>query len=460
MHESHGNPQKTSHSAASGLGADHSARACPREAFRGDIETLRGEVARLRSEARTAKLFAMLASGGLIVGLLAMTAPQAARVIQTKRLEIVDDAGRVTMVATSAAQGGRLDFWNATGANTARLGSNEAGGDFILWKNDGSAALSAYAQSNGGRIEVGMPGNRVAGLLEASALGGRMSLANSAGNPMVGAAALEQGGAIRVADRDNKDAALLRAGPHGGGLDLVAPNGVAMARLSAAEAGGEFDLAARTGSARVSLSANEREAIVVALSEAGASKLESSARGASVDLVSRDSTRLVSLEANTGGGALVCRTATGNAAASIGANPALAKGGLMQIYNDRQETVLAAAVNADGAGRLAIGTAAGDATLIAESGKDDGGSLSLNRGGRRAIAFLAGTNGGLLNLFSAAGMPVVVAGAAEDAAGGVVAVRSTEGRDLVRIGVDERGSGNVTLFNRDASERKSVAGPR
>jgi hypothetical protein len=57
-------------------------------------------------------------------------------------------------------------------------------------------------------------------------------------------------------------------------------------------------------------------------------------------------------------------------------------------------------------------------------------------------------------------VPLVVAGSADDAAGGALIVRSTEGKDLVRVGVDERGGGNVTLFNRDATERKVVAGPR
>jgi hypothetical protein len=52
--------------------------------------------------------------------------------------------------------------------------------------------------------------------------------------------------------------------------------------------------------------------------------------------------------------------------------------------------------------------------------------------------------------------PVVEA----EGVGGAVVVRSNEGKDLVRVGVDEKGSGNVTLFNKDASERKIVAGPR
>jgi hypothetical protein len=39
-------------------------------------------------------------------------------------------------------------------------------------------------------------------------------------------------------------------------------------------------------------------------------------------------------------------------------------------------------------------------------------------------------------------------------------VRGGEGKDLVRVGIDERGGGNVILFNKDASERRAVAAPR
>jgi hypothetical protein len=98
--------------------------------------------------------------------------------------------------------------------------------------------------------------------------------------------------------------------------------------------------------------------------------------------------------------------------------------------------------------------------MIAESGKDDGGAFSLVRGGKRSVAFVAGPNGGLLNLFSTAGIPLIAVGGTDDAAGGAVILRSAEGKDLVRVGVDDKGGGNVVLFNKDASERKTVAGPR
>ncbi|MFO0004194.1 MAG: hypothetical protein ACK559_23990, partial [bacterium] len=78
---------------------------------------------------------------------------------------------------------------------------------------------------------------------------------------------------------------------------------------------------------------------------------------------------------------------------------------------------------------MALGTAAGVATMTAEAGKDDGASLSLVRGGKRSIALLAGASGGLLNLFAATGSPAVVAGTADDAAGGLVLIRSTDGTD-------------------------------
>ena len=429
-------------------------------AARRDLDLLKHEVARLRRETRSARLLAGLATVGLAFGLFAMKNPEVLPLVQTKRLEIVDDAGRVAMVASTSPQGGRLDLWNASGANTARLGANDLGGDFILWSKDGHAMVSAYAQRTGGRVELGAPEDKVVGVFEASQTGGRMSLANRAGNPLVSAGAFESGGALRLADQDNKDAALLQATANGGSLGLVSPNGVMMARLRAGEAGGEFDLAAKAGTQRVSASVSEKESVVIALSSAGGAKLEAGAAGGSAEVLSKDGGRLASLETNEGGGMVVCRAGDDRAMASIGANPSVAKGGLVQLYNDAGNPVFAAAVNAEGAGRLALGTAAGTATLVAESGKDDGGSIGLSRNGRRAIALLAGSNGGLLNLFSASGVPLVVAGVAEDAAGGAVILRSTEGKDLVRVGVDEKGSGNVTLFNKDASERKTVAGPR
>jgi len=431
-------------------------------ALASELRSLRGEVASLRARTRAARLVGVVSATVLVLGLGAMTAPaqQVSRVLQTKRLEIVDDAGRVALVATAAPQGGRLDLWNTAGANVARLGVNDAGGDFILWSRDGSPSVSAYAQSAGGRLEVGGGGERVAALIESSTLGGRLSLANRAGNPVVGAAAFDDGGTIRVANRENRDVAVLSSAQTGGGLALSAGSGELFARLLAGEDGGEFDLACRGGTHRVTASATEKESLVSALSPRGAARLESTPAGGSVDVLGADGARLASLETNAVGGVLVCRTSGERALASIGANPQLDRGGIMQIYNAAQSPVFAAAANAEGAGRLALGTSDGAATFIAESGREDGASLSLSRAGRRSLALLAGTTGGLVNLFSAAGTPIVVAGAAEDAAGGAVIVRSLEGKDLVRVGVDERGGGNVVLFNKDASERRSVAAPR
>lgn len=437
-------------------------------ALRSEVDALRCELGALRAEARRARRAAAIAGCGFVLacfaGLVAMHNAEVPRVVQTKRLEIIDDNGRVALVAGTSAQGGRIDLWNAGGANVARVGANDLGGDFILWHRDGRAAFSAYAQASGGRAEVGGAEGKLAGVLESGPAGGRVTLANSAGNSVFGAGAFEAGGALRLGDRENNDAAVLQATAFGGSLGLTASDGSTVARLRSGETGGEFDLSSRSGKNRVSASALDAETVIAAASAEGSSRLEAGRAGGSVEVLSADADRIVSLESSEGAGIAVCRARGERVLASIGATPVSvqgpARGGLVQLFNAEQQPIFAATANAEGAGRLALGTASGSATLVAESGRDDGASMSLARGGKRSIAFLAGPTGGLLNLFSAAGSPLVVAGAADDAQGGLVVVRSSEGRDLVRVGVDDRGSGNVILFNKDASERKSVAGPR
>ena len=437
-------------------------------ALRSELAAMRAELAAVRAESRSSRRIAGLSACALVAalfgGLIAMENAEVARVIQTRRLEIIDEAGRVALVATSTAQGGRVDLWNAAGANVARVGSNDVGGDFILWNGEGRAAFSAYAQASGGRAELGTSAGKLAGVIEASPAGGRLTLANAAGNSVVGAGAFEAGGAIRLGDRENNDAAVLQATATGGSLGLQAPDGALVARLRGVETGGELDLASRSGKQRIAASALEAEAAITASTDAGSSRLEAGRAGGAVEVRNPDGDRIVSLEPAEGAGIVLCRARGERVLASIGATPTAVqgsdRGGLVQVFNASQQPVFAATANGDGAGRLALGTAAGSATLVAESGRDDGASMSFARAGKRSIAFLAGPNGGLLNLFSATGVPLVVAGAADDAQGGLVVVRSSEGKDLLRAGVDDKGSGNVILFNKDASERKSVAGPR
>jgi hypothetical protein len=456
MHESTPSRELTSPTHTASMAGDQGAASVSRT----EIALLRQEIARLRGETRFARVLGGLAAAALGIGLLAMRDPQAATVIQTKRLEIVDEKGRVTMVATSTPQGGRLDLWDASGSNTARLGANDLGGDFILWNREGKPVFGAYAQMNGGRAEIGTSLGRVGAVVEAGPNGGRTSLYDPNGDPVVAAGAFTSGGAIRVADAKNADAVLIEATETGGGVSVTAPDGAVFGRLRAGETGGEFDLASKSGANRVNASAKDSDAAVIALGAAGSSKIGGSKVGGGIDLLNEKGDRIVSLESNEGGGLLVCRAGGERPVASLGASSSGTRGGLLQVYNAQQSPVFAAAVTSDGAGRLAIGTAGGVATLTAEAGKEDGASISLVRGGKRALAFVAAANGGLMNIFSAAGAPSVVAGNADDASGGVVLLRSAEGKDLALLGVDDKGGGNVVLFNKDATERKTLAGPR
>mgnify|MGYP003336858003 FL=1 len=79
------------------------------------LETLES---RLREERRRSRRLERLLIGGLLVATFAgVAAGTAARtavdVVQTRRLEILDENDRVVLLATAARHGGRVDIWDA-----------------------------------------------------------------------------------------------------------------------------------------------------------------------------------------------------------------------------------------------------------------------------------------------------------------------------------------------------------
>src|SRR2546426_12771898 len=72
----------------------------------------------------------MLALGlglGLGVSLAARTAPSAADVLQARRLEVVDEAGKVGFTAYATAGGGRIEVLNHTGRQGVSAGAVQGG---------------------------------------------------------------------------------------------------------------------------------------------------------------------------------------------------------------------------------------------------------------------------------------------------------------------------------------------
>ncbi|MEN9668193.1 MAG: hypothetical protein RLZZ386_100, partial [Planctomycetota bacterium] len=69
----------------------------------------------------------------------------------------------------------------------------------------------------------------------------------------------------------------------------------------------------------------------------------------------------------------------------------------------------------------------------------------------------ASTNGGLLNLAKTDGKAVIVAGAASDADGGAISVRSGSGSQLVRVGVDRIGAGEVAVYDGPGTRKRVLS---
>mgnify|MGYP003342027084 CR=1 FL=1 len=111
-----------------------------------------------RGQARWRRATLMVGALAVLGTLAGFAADSVVDVLRARRLEIVGNDGRVSVLLSAAEQGGQLDVWAKGGANVARLAAAESGGDLSLWNTAGKAAAGVYASSGGGRLE-GSRGN-------------------------------------------------------------------------------------------------------------------------------------------------------------------------------------------------------------------------------------------------------------------------------------------------------------
>lgn len=326
-----------------------------------------------------------------------MAAAQQARtpdVVRARRVEVVDEAGRVVLLASSQSWGGQLDLWGATGQNTIRLASQAAGGDLVVFHTGGKAVGGLFAVDGGGRMEVSALSNAASSIAQAT----------------------DQSAAWGTLDGAGKSAALCSS-PAAGASRIALMDGDGREQVALAGSSGSGG-AVRVGDAHGALAAQ------VAVGPAG--------------------------------GLVEALTASGAVVASLGATEG--SGGFAQVSNASGAQVFAAQAREDGSGKLALADAKGIPNLIAETGAEDGGTLSMLAGGRRIVGLGVGSAGGLLNLMNLEGVPVVVAGAASDADGGAVSVRTGAGAQVVRAGIDHLGAGELAVFDGTGS-RKVIVSP-
>ncbi len=141
--------------------------------------------------------------------------------LKARKLEIVDDAGKVVMVADSTEGAGRLSVWSSAGSNIARLGANEHGGDFIMWNANGRVVGSLYATAEGARIEANAADGKTSAALDAATGLGQIALTDADNKPVVRAATDSSGGLLQIMGANGQPCASLGARSAGGYLVVV-----------------------------------------------------------------------------------------------------------------------------------------------------------------------------------------------------------------------------------------------
>jgi hypothetical protein len=451
-----------------------------------------------RRRRRLEKGVLALALIAISAGTIAATSLQtASEVVRTKRLEIVDENGRIVALAAAAKHGGRIDLWDDAGTNSARLGGNGTGGDLALWNRAGEQVVAAYADGTAGRLEVNTKGGAVGVAISADDRGGLLTVSDGNGESAAEVRCGTDGGEF-AAITAGQDTALLAARNDGGRLTLLDANGRESAKLMgtgrldllrdrqvqtslvATQSGGGLRLSAPSGQVRITADAslsgglvqthdlNDVPVVAIGSGEGGsgirvrnsdavsvaAIGVDGNGHGA-IEVSSLSGDRCGSLVVGESGGKLFLGNNEGKPFIEAGGD---SDGGLMQVY-DRNMKVAATIQGLGEGGRIAVGIASKGIGGSIEARGDGPAALSIFGPGGRSVAIAAGQNGGLINLLDIDGGVAFAAGAATDGPGGVMAIQNEKGAQVIRVGVNARGNGEIEVYDASATRKRKISAP-
>lgn len=325
-----------------------------------------------------------------LAGVAATQNPGVVDVVRARRFEVVDAKDRVVFLAAVGEHGGQVDLWGPGGANVVRMGANAQGGDLAMWNGRGQLVSGMYATDVGGRVETVMADGSMSAMLATNEQGPAVALVDAEGRPLFAAAAAESSVGLSVRNTDGRELVAMGAPAGKGGVLRVADT-------------------------------------------AGVP--------------------VVQLSSGDDGGLVTCATRAGTRAASLGVL-APDQGGAMMLYAPGGTETVIAQARTDAGAQLTLGKSAEEPLLVLQTGAQDAPMVSLMSGGLRQAGLGATAAGGLLNLSNASGTPVVVAGAAADANGGALSLRGGQGQQLVRMGVDTVGAGEIAVYDGPGLRKK------
>ena len=362
------------------------------------MESLEARIAELQHasvNARRWKTFAVTAGVALIAlaGVAATQSSQTADVIRARRFEVVDQNDKIVLLAGIGQNGGQIDVWSNGGTNVLRFGANNDGGDLAIWNNAGSGVASVYASSQGGRIETLMPDGSGSAVLHAETGGPGLAVIDGQGHPRIVAAMAGTSTGINIRNAAGEELAAIGAVDGEGGILRVAKN---------------------------------------------------------------DGTLAAQMVAFPSGGSIGCANRNGSRSAVL-ESAQNDTGGVMKLFGQDGNEALSAVAQSESGARFSLFGSQQQAVTVLEAGMNGMGMISFLQGTTRVAGLGASTNGGLLNLAKTDGKAVIVAGAASDADGGAISVRSGSGSQLVRVGVDRIGAGEVAVYDGSGTRKRVLS---
>ncbi|MSR45336.1 MAG: hypothetical protein EXS15_08320 [Phycisphaerales bacterium] len=362
------------------------------------IDQLGSQVATLQRAACTARRWRTIACicGASVVGVAGLAATQSARtpdVIRARRFEVVDQNDKVVLLAGIGANGGQIDVWGNSGTNVIRFGANAEGGDVAVWNNAGKGIAGIYASSQGGRIEAVMADGSGSAVLRAEGSGPALAIADGEGRPRIAASIAGDSTGISVRSAEGKELVAFGATAGEGGI------------------------------MRVSQADGTIAAQVIAL-----------ASGGSIGCANRGGSRAAVLESTSE-----------------------ESGGTLALFAPDGAEAISAIARTETSARITLFGANLQPVSILEASADNAGIISFLQNGTRVAGLGTSSVGGVLNLAKPDGSTVVVAGAASDADGGAISVRNGSGSQIVRVGIDRIGAGEVAVYDGPGTRKRVLS---
>jgi hypothetical protein len=369
------------------------------------------------------------------------------------------DTGSVTSLAQ------RLDAVEMQLATARRESQRWRAGTVIFACIGVSAVVLAATQSTrtpdvvrARRFEVVDQGDKVVLLAGIGQHGGQLDVWGNSGKNALRFGANPSGGDIAVWNAAEQGVAGIYATPEGGRVEATCGDGSSAVlrtdggtpALLITDAQGNARIAATTTPASTGLSIRTADGKEVAA--LGATPIN----GGLIRISQEDGSIAVQAVALQHGGSIGVAARDGSRAALL-ESPTSSSGGTLSLFAPGGAETLSFTAHAEAGARITLTNNQRMPAAMLEVAANDSAILSFLQGGTRVAGLGGSSSGGLLNLSNATGKGVIVAGAASDADGGAISVRSGAGSTLVRLGVDRIGAGEVAVYDGPGTRKRLLS---